>query len=98
MQRTFSIHIKPLDLLLQGATTHLEPEPKDVGFFLREPNLLRPVSHASRYQLLIIPSRLVASKGRTLSYWPATTTALTGVDYLLVLDSLTSIIAPMLSN
>ena len=33
---------------------------QDVGFFLKEPNLLRPVSRASCYQLLIIPNRPVA--------------------------------------
>ena len=60
MQRTLPIRIKSLDLLLQAATTHLEPEPKNVSFFFKKPNLLRPVSRASRYQLLITPSRPVA--------------------------------------
>ena len=98
MQRILPTRIKSLDLLVQGTTIYLEPRPKDVGFFLRESNLLRPVSRASHYQLLITSSRPIASKERKFSYWPAITTASTDVDCSLVLDGLTSIVAPMLSN
>ena len=98
MQKIFPTRIKSLDFLFQGATTHLEPRPKNVSFFFREPNLLSPVSRTSHYQLLITPIRPIASKGKTLSYWLTTITASTGVDCSLVLDSLTSIVALMLSN
>ena len=98
MQRILSTRIKPLDFLLQRATTYLELRPKNVGFFFKELNLLRSVSHASRYQLWIIRSRPVASKGKTLSYWPITITASTEIDFLLVLDGLIFIVALILSN
>ena len=75
MQRIISTCIKSLDLLLQKATT---PWSRDyVGFFLREPKLLRLVRHVSYHQLLITLNRPVPSKGKTLSYWLATITAST---------------------
>ena len=98
MQKILFIYIKSLNFLLQRAIIYLEPKPKDVGFFFEKPNLLRPVSRASHYQLLITLSRLVASKRRTLSYWLAITMALTRADCLLVLDGLTSIVALMFTN
>lgn len=96
MQRILSTHTKLLDFLLQEATPYLKPEPKDV--YLKESKLLYSVSRASRYQILIPPSRPAAFKVRILSYRLIIITALTGVICLLVLDGLISIIVLMLKN
>lgn len=67
-------------------------------FLLKKTNKLRLVSCASYYQLLIIPSRPIAFKRRTLSYWLATIMALTGVDCLLAPDDLIVILALIIYN
>ena len=41
--------MNPLDLLLQGTTTHLESELKNAGFFFKKLNLLRLVNSTSYY-------------------------------------------------
>ena len=98
IQKVFLIRIKHLNFLFQRTTTYLKVKLKNSALFFKELNLLCSVSCAFYYQLLITPCRLVASKMRILSYWPAIITTLTRVDHLLVQNSLTFTVVWLFSN